>query len=147
MTTTGYKGLTNSQLQELNASLATLGGVSVQQFSDLIDLTHLYKLVDYQLALAITAMDIDDMALIDTLSADKLFPTLLNHDTTLEWFNHINNLATDLEDVELQEQIYILLDSYSWQAWLGLLPEYAKKQDNYDTDQVVSLLGLLRKDF
>ena len=142
-----YKGLTNSQLQELNASLATLGGISVQQFSDLIDLTHLYKLVDQQLAIAITAMDIDDMALIDTLSEDKLFPTLLNHGTTLEWFNHINNLATDLEDVELQEQIYILLDRYSWQAWLGLLPEYAKKQDNYDTNQVVSLLGLLRKDF
>lgn len=142
-----YKGLTNSQLQELNASLATLGGISVQQFSDLIDLTHLYKLVDQQLAIAITAMDIDDMALIDTLSEDKLFPTLLNHGTTLEWFNHINNLATDLEDIELQEQIYILLDSYSWQAWLGLLPEYAKKQDNYDTNQVVSLLGLLRKDF
>lgn len=142
-----YKGLTNSQLQELNASLATLGGISVQQFSDLIDLTHLYKLVDQQLAIAITAMDIDNMTLIDTLSEDKLFPTLLNHGTTLGWFNHINNLATDLEDIELQEQIYILLDSYSWQAWLGLLPDYVKKQDNYDTDQVVSLLGLLRKDF
>lgn len=142
-----YKGLTNSQLQELNASLATLGGISVQQFSDLINLPHLYKLVDRQLSHAITNMDFDDMALIDTLSEDKLFPTLLNHDTTLEWFNHINNLATDLEDIELQEQIYILLDSYSWQAWLGLLPEYAKKQDNYDTNQVVSLLGLLRKNF
>ena len=144
-----YKGLTNSQLQELNASLATLGGVSVQQFSDLIDLTHLYKLVDYQLALAITAMDIDDMALIDTLAIEdyKLFPTLRNHDTTLGWFNHVNSLATGLEDVELQEQIYILLDSYSWKAWLGLLPDYVKKQDTYDTDQVVNLLGLLRKDF
>ena len=143
-----YKGLTNSQLQELNASLATLGGISVQQFSGLIDLTHLYKLVDQQLAIAITAMDIDDMALIDTLSDDKLFPTLLNHDTTLGWFNHVNSLATDLEDVELQEQIYILLDRYSWQAWLGLLPPaYIKFQDNYDTNQVVSLLGLLRKDF
>lgn len=142
-----YKGLTNSQLQELNASLATLGGISVQQFSDLIDLPHLYKLVDQQLAIAVTAMDIDDMALIDTLSEDKLFPTLINHGTTLEWFNHINNLAGDLEDIELQEQIYILLDSYSWQAWLGLLPAYIKFQDNYDTDQVVSLLGLLRKDF
>ena len=144
-----YKGLTNSQLQELNASLATLGGVSVQQLSDLIDLTHLYKLVDRQLSHAITNMDFDDMALIDTLANEdqKLFPTLLNHGTTLEWFNHINNLATDLEDVELQEQIYILLDSYSWQAWLELLPEYAKKQDSYDTNQVVSLLGLLRKDF
>ena len=142
-----YKGLTNSQLQELNASLATLGGISVQQFSDLIDLPHLYKLVDRQLSHAITNMDFDDMALIDTLSEDKLFPTLLNHDTTLEWFNYINNLATDLEDIELQEQIYILLDSYSWQAWLGLLPEYAKEQDTYDTNQVVSLLGLLRKDF
>ena len=65
-----YKGLTNSQLQELNASLTTLGGISVQQFSDLIDLPHLYKLVDYQLALAITAMDIDDMALIDTLAIE-----------------------------------------------------------------------------
>ena len=149
MTTTGYKGLTNSQLQELNASLATLGGISVQQFSDLIDLPHLYKLFDQQLSHAVTNMDIDDMALIDTLANEdqKLFPTLLNHDTTLEWLNHISNLATDLEDVELQEQIYILLDSYSWQAWLGLLPEYAKKQDTYDTNQVVSLLGLLRKDF
>ena len=144
-----YKGLTNSQLQELNAILATLGGISVQQLSDLIDLPHLYKLVDYQLALAITAMDIDDMALIDTLANEdqKLFPTLLNHSTTLEWFNHINNLAADLEDVELQEQIYTLLDRYSWQAWLGLLPAYIKFQDNYDTDQVVSLLGLLRKNF
>ena len=144
-----YKGLTNSQLQELNASLATLGGVSVQQFSDLIDLTHLYKLVDQQLAIVITAMDIDDMALIDTLAIEdyKLFPTLRNHDTTLGWFNHVNSLATGLEDVELQEQIYILLDSYSWKAWLGLLPDYVKKQDNYDTGQVVSLLGLLRKDF
>ena len=144
-----YKGLTNSQLQELNASLTTLGGVSVQQFSDLIDLPHLYKLVDQQLSHAVTNMDFDDMALIDTLANEdqKLFPTLLNHDTTLEWFSHINNLATDLEDVELQEQIYILLDSYSWKAWLGLLPDYVKKQDNYDTDQVVSLLGLLRKDF
>ena len=142
-----YKGLTNNQLQELNASLATLGGISVQQFSDLIDLPHLYRLVDQQLAIAITAMDIDDMALIDTLSDDKLFPTLLNHGTNLEWFNHINNLATDLEDIELQEQIYTLLDRYSWQAWLGLLPAYIKFQDNYDTDQVVSLLGLLRKDF
>lgn len=142
-----YKGLTNSQLQELNASLATLGGISVQQFSDLIDLPHLYKLVDKQLSHAITNMDFDDMALIDTLAIEdyKLFPTLLNHDTTLEWFNHINSLATGLEDVELQEQIYILLDRYSWQAWLGLLPEYAKEQDNYDTNQVVSLLGLLRE--
>lgn len=144
-----YKGLTNSQLQELNASLATLGGISVQQFSDLIDLPHLYRLVDQQLSHAITNMDFDDIALIDTLANEdrKLFPTLLNHGTTLEWFNHINNLATDLEDVELQEQIYILLDRYSWQAWLGLLPDYIKFQDNYDTDQVVSLLGLLRKDF
>ena len=144
-----YKGLTNNQLQELNASLATLGGISVQQFSDLIDLPHLYKLVDRQLSHAITNMDFDDMALIDTLAIEdyKLFPTLLNHDTSLGWFNHVNSLATGLEDVELQEQIYILLDRYSWQAWLGLLPEYAKEQDNYDTDQVVSLLGLLRKDF
>lgn len=149
MTTTGYKGLTNNQLQELNASLATLGGVSVQQFSDLIDLTRLYKLVDQQLSHAITNMDIDDMALIDTLAIEdyKLFPTLRNHDTTLGWFNHVNSLATGLEDVELQEKIYSLLDNYSWQAWLGLLPDYVKKQDNYDTDQVVSLLGLLRKDF
>ena len=145
-----YKGLTNSQLQELNASLATLGGISVQQFSDLIDLPHLYRLVDQQLSHAITNMGFDDMALIDTLANEdqKLFPTLLNHGTTLEWFNHINNLATNLEDVELQEQIYILLDRYSWQAWLGLLPPaYIKFQDNYDTNQVVSLLGLLRKDF
>ena len=144
-----YKGLTNSQLQELNASLATLGGISVQQLSDLIDLPRLHKLVNQQLSLAIIHMDTDEMLLIDTLANEdqKLFPTLLNHGTTLEWFNHINNLATDLEDIELQEQIYILLDRYSWQAWLGLLPEYAKKQDNYDTNQVISLLGLLRKDF
>lgn len=132
--------LSQRQVSALTSTMATLGGLETEQLNPHIDLSKFYDVVEHELykvlAKELTDTDRKEFGNIGA-------PATIG--TAIDWFYETELLVGTLEDVELQEHLFIRLDELTWHAYINMLPNYAKNDNEatYYTEDVINLLGLL----